>query len=327
MNYNVAILKFRKAARPFGLRLQKINFFTPSQNMCRNMSKRSSGVTLIEILIALAISSILIAGIYNSFIFQQRTYATQDQVTEMQQNARVAIHRMIREIRMAGFGGKNENNAGNNDIITVFGNVNGFTHVINPANDITVDGITHDQITVLAAFDEMGTLETDVKAGANSFSVNYKDHRRFNTGKKKYLCLNGCDHYVIGNIAGDKITLSDGWTIQENHSAGEPIFLVGAVTYGLRVDPDRSIPVLFRDENTGGGRQPVAEHIENLQFRYVLEGSPEVEVDEPSNLKDIRAVKMTITARTPVRDSQLGGDGFLRRTHTTYINLRNLRDP
>jgi hypothetical protein len=33
MNYNVAILKFRKGAHPLGQRLQKINFFTPSEGL------------------------------------------------------------------------------------------------------------------------------------------------------------------------------------------------------------------------------------------------------------------------------------------------------
>ncbi len=97
--------------------------------------KNSKAVTLIELLIALVISAILIAGIYRVYISQQRSYASQEQVADMQQNVRVAINRMLREIRMAGFGGKNENTSGSNDIITVFGNVNGYFNIVNPVND------------------------------------------------------------------------------------------------------------------------------------------------------------------------------------------------
>ena len=62
------------------------------------------GLTLIELLVAMAISSILIAAIYRTFIGQHKTYTVQEQVVDMQQNVRVAINRMMREIRMAGFG-------------------------------------------------------------------------------------------------------------------------------------------------------------------------------------------------------------------------------
>src|SRR4030043_1288475 len=44
-----------------------------------SISNKSKGVTLIELLIALVISAILVAGIYRTFIHQQKTYATQEQ--------------------------------------------------------------------------------------------------------------------------------------------------------------------------------------------------------------------------------------------------------
>ena len=64
----------------------------------------NKGVTLIELLIALVISSIVIAALYRVFISQQKTYTVQEQVKDMQQNARQSINRMMSEIRMAGFG-------------------------------------------------------------------------------------------------------------------------------------------------------------------------------------------------------------------------------
>lgn len=66
------------------------------------MNKR--GVTLIELLIALIITAILVAGVYRTFVSQQRTYTVQDQVVEMQQNVRAALNKMFREIRMVNYG-------------------------------------------------------------------------------------------------------------------------------------------------------------------------------------------------------------------------------
>ena len=296
--------------------------------MNQNSFKKSKGVTLIELLIALVISSILIAGIYRTFIHQQKTYATQEQVADMQQNVRVAINRMIREIRMVGFGGKNENTKGDNDIITAFVTVNGFANIINPVNDTIVDGINHDQITVIGAFRQIGILAAAANAGDNTININYIGNTKFDTDKKKYMCINGRYNYEVDPtkppITLAKTAVNPSGTLNESHVAGELVFLVEAITYGLEKDPNGT-PVLFRDSNTGGGNQDVAEYVEDLQFRYVL--ADNTEVDLPGNPKDVRGVRITIQARTRLSDPELKeGGGFRRRTLNTYIDLRNIRD-
>ena len=62
------------------------------------------GLTLIELMVGLAISFIVIAAVYRTFISQQKTYAVQDQVAEAQQNARVGMNILMRDLRMAGYG-------------------------------------------------------------------------------------------------------------------------------------------------------------------------------------------------------------------------------
>jgi type IV pilus assembly protein PilW len=61
------------------------------------------GFTLIELLIALAISGVVLSAMANTFIGQRKTYALQEQVTEMTQNARSVMEMLTREIRMAGY--------------------------------------------------------------------------------------------------------------------------------------------------------------------------------------------------------------------------------
>jgi prepilin-type N-terminal cleavage/methylation domain-containing protein len=294
--------------------------------MNKHFVKSSCGISLIEILIALVISAILIAGIYRMFIRHQKTYITQEQVADMQQNVRIAINKMIREIRMAGFGGKNNNLDGENDIIKGFVNVNGFLNIINPSNEVVVDGIVHDQITVAGAYDQVGTLAASSSRGSNTITVTYADNdQRCDNPREIYLCLNGRDNYRIQPTSENQISLADKGSLKEDHVRGEPVFLVKAITYGLRKDP-HGVWVLFRDENTGGDRQTVAEHIENLQFRYVLADGKEM--DMPPNPKEIRGIRMTITARTQMEDPEvMGEDRFRRRTLTTYVDLRNMRDP
>jgi type IV pilus assembly protein PilW len=61
------------------------------------------GVTLIELMVALVISAIVIAGIYKVFIAQTKSYYVQDQVMEVQQNTRSAMETLLRDLRMTGF--------------------------------------------------------------------------------------------------------------------------------------------------------------------------------------------------------------------------------
>ena len=65
-------------------------------------SNGTTGFTLVELLIAMVISGILMAGIYTAYQSQQRSYINQEQISALQQNLRVAFHFMEREIRTAG---------------------------------------------------------------------------------------------------------------------------------------------------------------------------------------------------------------------------------
>ena len=67
----------------------------------------SKGITLIELLVALVICGVVIAGIYRVFIAQSKAYTVQDQVVEVQQGIRSAMEILLRDLRMAGFDSDN----------------------------------------------------------------------------------------------------------------------------------------------------------------------------------------------------------------------------
>jgi hypothetical protein len=260
----------------------------------------------------------------------------------MQQNVRVAINKMMREIRMAGFGGKNENTDGNNDIIKVFGNVNGFTNIINPVDNAPRgDNVGNsDEVTVVSAFERLGRLDQNANAGDPTITIIYDDaEMKFDTGAKMYLCIDGRDNYVVTGEAGNVLTINP--TLRRTYTVRDgagvliqpdtPVFLVRAVRYGLRVDGN-GVPVLFRDlyPNTEiSQRQSVAEYIEDLQFRYVLVGGPPEGVDAPiADPRQIQMIRVTVTARTSMNDPDYKGGvgGFRRRSVTSNIQIRNRED-
>jgi len=279
----------------------------------------SNGVTLIELLIALVISAVLIAGIYRAFIHQQKTYATQEQVTDMQQNARVAINRMMREIRMAGFGSVR-------NVLPLDAHDGPFNNEINFASNVNHVGQNDDQITIIGAFELVTTLAVNFSGNSNTIEVKgYASKFKPDTGPgeyDKYICIGGLESRKVTSIDDKKITLSS--KLKSSYAAGTPVYKIHAVTYQLGWDTkDPTKPVLRREDNTTqGGAQPLADNIENLQFEYF---------DASGNLTvtpaDVRMVRVTVTARTDSEDRELkkvSTDGFRRRTISSNIQVRNM---
>jgi type IV pilus assembly protein PilW len=66
---------------------------------------KSKGLTLIEILIALVIGSLLMVGAMGLFMSNKRVYKEQDSMGRLQENARFALDLMISDIRRAGYVG------------------------------------------------------------------------------------------------------------------------------------------------------------------------------------------------------------------------------
>lgn len=77
-------------------------------NIHRNFSHFSwnqRGFSLVEILVALAISLFLTIGVIQLFVGSKQTYRSYDALSRMQENGRFALEVMSRDIRMAGYYG------------------------------------------------------------------------------------------------------------------------------------------------------------------------------------------------------------------------------
>lgn len=67
------------------------------------MNTNDKGFTLVELMIAMAVGLIVLGAVYGVFTVQSKHLANQEQLTEMHQNARIAMEMMVREITMAGY--------------------------------------------------------------------------------------------------------------------------------------------------------------------------------------------------------------------------------
>ena len=67
--------------------------------------QKQSGLTLIELLIAMFLGTLLILGATSMFIANKRVYKEVDFQGRLAENARFGMEMMIRDLRMAGFRG------------------------------------------------------------------------------------------------------------------------------------------------------------------------------------------------------------------------------
>ncbi len=76
------------------------------------------GLTLVEILVALALSSVILAGITQVYLSTRQTYRTTSELSGLQENGRFAMLFLSKDLRMGGFQG-----CGNGVGISPFNNV------------------------------------------------------------------------------------------------------------------------------------------------------------------------------------------------------------
>jgi prepilin-type N-terminal cleavage/methylation domain-containing protein len=301
--------------------------------------KKDAGVTLIELMIVLVIAAFLVAGVYSLFITQHRSYAVQDQVVGVQQDARAALDIMTRDIRMAGFvtgaGSGTGFTDGTNPIV-----INGFNYAVNPSNSSTVP----DTLTVVLGIEDWGKVQSvagsEVKLDRNVDST---------CGFVAFDLLPGRLYQASNADDGnDQITATNVPT--GSKIEGGKAYGVQTVTYSVTTADG----VLRR--NTGSGAQPLAGDgintiVEDLQFAYQVEGDAGW-YNAPANFPagktraDIRMIRINITVRTAVQDATVqdasaaaqfnqpaledhttnlnGPDGFRRRVYTTEVKVRNL---
>ena len=94
--------------------------------------RNTNGFTLIEILVAMVLSIIVMAGIYSTYYSQQKSFMVQEQVAAMQPNLRAAMFFMEREIRIAGCDPTRKTDAG---MSTARANMIAFTEDIDGDGD------------------------------------------------------------------------------------------------------------------------------------------------------------------------------------------------
>ena len=231
---------------------------------------REKGFTIIELMIALVISALVTAAVYATFITQQKTYAVQSGVTDMQQNARAALMLMVRDLRMAGA-----------DVGSSF-SVNDYAGTAMTASTTVTQGTGDDPDTITVVYgSELDT--TAFVSAMNSNVVTLTDVSGFSDGD--YISFETVgDVYQISSVDGTQLQLTldrappGNITTVANTTLGQTgarAYLTKAITYRLVDDGTcANGPCLLqrRDSTNPNATNEIGNSITNLQVTQNYNG-------------------------------------------------------
>jgi type IV pilus assembly protein PilW len=268
---------------------------------------------------------------YQLFKADHKVFIEQEEVVDMQQNARVALDILIRDLRIAGAGVPLE--GVDADI--------GFLYPVIPGDG--GEGLP-DTLTVLANFNHVSS-ELNLKMPNESAEIKVNDSSEFTVGAVAIIsgltqeCGESAEVFQITQISDDGQNLlqhhqSPPWNIdQKLNCTYIPVARVTLVNhrkyYIENADTDHPRLVMIED---AGDVQVIADNIENLQLVYNLVTGEKNESD-PDNPGAIRKATITIVARTNTQDKQwnngvhsLSGlqDNLRRLELQSDVQIRNL---
>jgi len=312
---------------------------------------KQAGFTIIELLVAVALGLVILAGLFRTFKVQHDTYVVQDQVSAMQQNLRAAMYMITRDLQMAGYYTNFDRNNRQLDWNDLDGDSNPANNtesgrpLIFAVNNASASGIkaNTDVIIIVKAGSEGRTLTGGEGASAGVISLSTRDFDADgtadlnNTGKKFGVLvkqdLSFADFFQVDSASG---SINPPGGLTENYTSGDTVYRTDVIIY--RVTDDATRPCLVR-KNLGDdtGYQVVAENIDNLQFRYQLNDGTWTN-DPTGNQFRVRAVEVLLVARTAFaqrgyRDTSsitFGtetisvNDSYRRKTLNSLVKTRNV---
>lgn len=216
----------------------------------------AKALTVLEVLLAISLSCLVGLVLYQMYYTQDRTYTIQSEISEMQQNLRVAIEKISRDLEMAGFAQP------------PWTTINGESGIDFEGMRVTGGTV----LDVVGSFDgAQGTLEKKAVVGATVLELSSGDGENFQGQGKIDINIGGRENAKITNKNGGTLTIdTDPYAaglqgLQYEYPAGTPVYLVKWKTYW--VDSGKPTEPLLRvDEHIGSGNQPLALFITGMEI-------------------------------------------------------------
>ena len=271
---------------------------------------KQQGITLIEMMIAMVISLVLIAGVGTVYISSKRTYQTRDQLSTMDETARVALDMLTKHLEHAGYATPDKL----------------------PIGDYMYYSGASDPVVVSCAGGDSILKSSDVisRATKNSFN-SYGD-------------------VVAVRFIGDDVVYTDcanGHLPAGCRADVAPSMQAALIYNSFFVDKDSDgMENLYCMGSRNTSKKPVVNGVENIQFLYGVDTTGDGAVDYYANADSVGAtnwqrvvsIQVSILVRSldPVLEAATAqsyrvldvtvtkNDRYKRAVYSTVIQLRNV---
>lgn len=285
--------------------------------------KKSLGFSLIEIMVALAISTILLAGVVSIFNLSKRTYTLQSGLSELQDNARFVMSTLIDELRVVGYTGCKDINSYTNPF---FDDTNPFGVTVNdavipgtdpgeyPPSDrivFNIDKAVQQELMLIPDNETQFNVITNnilLTANSNALSNNWKVGIRDCIGMDYYQASQSVNTITFNNPTPVRIykTPLDLFMTGGFGSTDDTEF--STVLYEVRADNNGEFG-LYKTIDHGGGPEPqvlLVEGVQNIQVRYGIDSNGNKIPNAYTNISPalnavnatIASVRLTVLMRT-----------------------------
>ena len=264
--------------------------------------RRQTGASLLEVLIALAITGVVTLAVFKAYVVQHRHYIVQEDVTDIQQNARAAIDEMTRHVRMAGY-----------DL---------------PMGLAAIEPSNTNPDTITLTYHSAG-CDTHLSAPMPQPSAELKcgsDISCFWDGMWVYIyegAVNTGEWFQITHVQADAFHLQHN-TMVLSRSYGADSKVLAMVQVKFFIDTSDADHPNLMVQYMGQTPQVYAMNITDLQFQYEMKNG--AVLDEPVLVDDIREVLVSITGRSNSPDPEAPDTAnvYRYRDFATSVHLRNL---
>lgn len=260
-----------------------------------------AGTSLIEVMIGLFLAGLVTASVFELYINQHKNWNIQEDVTEIQQNARASIDELTRVLRMAG----HELPVGLPAVEAY--DTNPDTIIINYVEDGCQAVIEH----------AMPNVSSELRCDGHDVSCFYD-------GQWAYIFhpdSGGGEFFEISHVQ------TGSSHIQHNNMDLSTVYDEDAILLALQrmkyyVDYSDSLHPNLMLQLPGQDPEVYAENVIDLQFRYRMKNG--LTVSTPAIANDIRAIEIDLTVRSAEPDPDFPNDPYRSRNYSSIVNLRNL---
>lgn len=305
------------------------------------------GLTLVEVMVALAIGMLLIAGVAQVFLASRQSYRFQEALSRVQENGRYATELISRDIRQTGFAGCASLVSITPSIVApspplvAYGRgayMLGLASVTAANPFLATPGT--DVLTLRMLQPDAVVLSDDMVAVNDSLTI-AANPRGFGAGDILAVAdCNAMDIFRADAVAGTgPVTLAPNANLGQAYLQGALLTRFNEVSYFIR--PGASgVPALWRRDF--GGDMELIEGVEDLWLRYGIDldnnGVPDVylQADAVTDWGQVRSARLSLLlVSTEDRvnvDPQpftfrgvatVPADNRLRQVVTTTVGLRN----